>query len=113
MATPTTTLRSATLDRIVHDYEAVAARLPDTAVPRAERAHALEALTKLGWPRASDEQWRYTNLRAFEAVAAFRPAALAPAATVPDDAAAIELPPPLPGFERLVYVDGVRQRAGA
>src|ERR1700684_4074770 len=108
MATPTTTLRSATLDRILHDYAVVAARLPDTAVPRAQRAYALAALSKLGWPRASDEQWRYTNLRAFEAIAAFGPAALAPPATAPapapapDDAGAIELPPPLPGFERLV-----------
>jgi Fe-S cluster assembly protein SufD len=110
MATPTTTLRSATLDRIVHDYEAVAARLPDTAVPRAERAHALEALTKLGWPRASDEQWRYTNLRAFERLAAFAPRVLA--RTV-GDSAAPELPPALPGFERLVYVDGVREVHGA
>jgi Fe-S cluster assembly protein SufD len=113
MTTPTTTLRSATLDRILHDYAAIAARLPDTAVPRAQRAHALEVLSKLGWPRSSDEQWRYTNLRAFEAIAAFCPAALAPAATAPHDAGAIELPPPLPGFERLVYVDGVRHGARA
>jgi Fe-S cluster assembly protein SufD len=113
MATPTATLRSATLDRILHDYAAVAARLPDAAVPSAQRAHALAALSQFGWPKASDEQWRYTNLRAFESVAAFRPAALAPAAPAPHDAGAIELPPPLPGFERLVYLDGVHHGAGA
>ena len=115
MATPTATLRSATLDRILHDYAAVAARLPDAAVPRAQRANALAALSKLGWPRASDEQWRYTNLRAFEAVATFGPAAFEAAATAPApaDAGAIELPPPLLGFERLVYLDGMRHSASA
>src|ERR1700694_1977721 len=115
MVTPAAALRSETLDRIMRDYEAVAARLPDTAVPRAARAHAMRELSRLGWPRASDEQWRYTNLRAFEAVAAFGPAALGPRAGAPasDDAGAIAWPPPLPGFERLVYLDGVRHSAGA
>jgi len=51
MATPTATLRSATLDRILHDYAAVAARLPDAAVPSAQRAQALAALSQFGWPR--------------------------------------------------------------
>ena len=118
MVTPAAALRSETLDRIMRDYEAVATRLPDAAVPRAARAHAMRELSRLGWPKASDEQWRYTNLRAFEGVPAFRPAVLARAA---DDATAgttgatptPELPPALPGFERLLYVDGVRHVTAA
>jgi Fe-S cluster assembly protein SufD len=118
MASPATTVRSDTLDRIMRDYEAVAARLPDAAVPREARGHAMRELSRLGWPKTSDEQWRYTNLRAFESVPAFRPAVLA--RTSDSDATsgvaaapALELPPPLPGFERLVYVDGVRDGAAA
>ena len=71
MASPAATLHSETLDRILSDYQAVAARLPDAAVPREARAQALRELSRYGWPKARDEQWRYTNLRAFEAVPAF------------------------------------------
>lgn len=97
--------RSATLERILSDYQSVAARLPAAPLTHDARMHAMRELSRLGWPKASDEQWRYTNLRAFEAVAAFGPAALARA---PAAAPVPELPPALPGFERLVYVDGVR-----
>src|SRR5580692_12483681 len=110
MATPATTHRSDMVDRILRDYAAVQARLPDAAVTREARGRAMHELSRLGWPTTSDEQWRYTNLRAFERVAAFAPAALAQA---PGDASAVELPPPLPGFERLVYIDGVRAGVGA
>jgi Fe-S cluster assembly protein SufD len=116
MTTPAATPRSETLDRILRDYEAVAAHLPDAAVTREARAHALRALSRFGWPKASDEQWRYTNLRAFEGVAAFRPAVLARSPGDVDGGGitpAPELPPPLPGFERLVYLDGVRQVGAA
>jgi len=114
--------RSATLERILSDYQAVAARLPEAPVTREARTRAMRELSSLGWPKSSDEQWRYTNLRAFEAVAAFAPAALTPAALVPAPAAAPvrdplpsapELPPTLPGFERLVYIDGVRYQHAA
>src|SRR5580692_3253398 len=110
MATPATTHRSDMVDRIMRDYAAVQARLPDAAVTREARGRAMHELSRLGWPTTSDEQWRYTNLRAFERLPAFAPAALAHA---PGDASAVELPPPLPGFERLVYIDGVRSVAGA
>src|ERR1700686_4076105 len=122
MATPAT-LHSETVDRILRDYQAVASRLPDAVVTRDARAHAVRELSRYGWPKTSDEQWRYTNLRAFEGVPAFRPAVLAQA---PGDVAAglsratpapellpPELPPALPGFQRLVYVDGVRQPSAA
>ena len=102
--------RSATLERILSDYQAVAARLPNAPLSHDARVHAMHELSRLGWPKASDEQWRYTNLRAFEAVAAFGPAALSRAPTA---APAPQMPPALPGFERLVYVDGVRYRDAA
>src|ERR1700722_7416183 len=105
MATPATTHRSDMVDRIMRDYAAVQARLPDAAVTREARGRAMHELSRLGWPTTGDEQWRYTNLRAFERVPAFAPAALVHA---PEATSAVELPPPLPGFERLVYIDGVR-----
>jgi Fe-S cluster assembly protein SufD len=105
MPTPTTTHRSDMIDRIMHDYAAVAARLPEAAVTRDTRARAMHELSRLGWPRNSDEQWRYTNLRAFERLPAFAPAVLA---RTGGDAAGLELPPALPGFERLLYINGVR-----
>jgi Fe-S cluster assembly protein SufD len=94
------------VDRIRHDYEAVAARLPDAAVTREARAGAMHELARLGWPTTRDEQWRYTNLRAFERLPAFAPAVLARAS---GDTAELDLPPALPGLERLVYIDGVRE----
>jgi Fe-S cluster assembly protein SufD len=95
----------------MRDYAAVAARLPDAAVPHEARARAMHELSQLGWPTNRDEQWRYTNLRAFERVPAFAPAVLTRAAN--QAAPALELPPALPGFERLVYIDGVRAVTGA
>ncbi len=108
--------RSATLERILGDYQAVASSLPDAPLTHDARLHAMRELTRIGWPKASDEHWRYTNLRAFEAVAAFGPAALvraSGAAPAPVPLPVPELPPMLPGFERLVYVDGVRYPAAA
>jgi Fe-S cluster assembly protein SufD len=49
-------------------------------------------------PTNRDENWRYANLRP---LAKARADAIAPA-----ESPAIELPPPLPGFARWVYVDG-------
>jgi Fe-S cluster assembly protein SufD len=110
MSTPTTAHRSDMVDRIMRDYAGVAARLPDAVVARAARARAMHELSRIGWPSSRDEQWRYTNLRAFERVTAFAPRVLAPAA---GDTATLQLPPPLPGFERQVYIDGVRDIAAA
>ncbi len=111
MSMPAATERIGTLERILRDYEAVAAQLPDSAVAADTRRRAARELARLGWPSARDEQWRYANLRAFERVPAFRPAAPAGATAAEQGAAgaAFELPAPLPGFERWVYVDGVRQ----
>jgi len=105
------TVRDPVLERALLDFEAAAPALADEIVPHAVRRRAAAQLTRLGWPSGRDEQWRYANLRAFEGVAAFTPAALLRAggsAGAVAPAAGVELPVPLPGFTRLLYIDGVR-----
>ncbi|MGH8206702.1 MAG: SufD family Fe-S cluster assembly protein, partial [Steroidobacteraceae bacterium] len=103
------------LERALRDFETVAARLPDAVVPQATRRRAAEQLAHLGWPTARDEQWRYANLRALERIATFAPSELRraglPAVPTPRELG-LELPAALPGFRRLIFVDGVRY-AGA
>ncbi|HEY1726543.1 MAG TPA: SufD family Fe-S cluster assembly protein [Steroidobacteraceae bacterium] len=108
MATHSTTAGSATLERIERDYEAVAAQLPDAALARPLREQAARELRRLGWPKVTDEQWRYANLRAFDTVPGFRPSLPASARTSAA-AAPPDLPPALPGFTRMLYIDGLRQ----
>jgi Fe-S cluster assembly protein SufD len=103
--TPASAARDGTLERILRDFDAVATQLPDSAVAAAVRGRAARELARLGWPSTRDEQWRYANLRAFERLPAFRPAMLLSAAA----GTAVALPPPIAGFERWVYVDGMRQ----
>jgi Fe-S cluster assembly protein SufD len=99
--------QSAILERILQDYRAIASQLPDGAVPRLARERAAQELTRLGWPSARDEQWRYANLRAIERVSQFGPATDVPPAAA-GTAAAEPLPDALPGFERILFIDGVR-----
>lgn len=103
--------QSAILERILQDYRAVAAQLPDSAVPRAARERAVQELTRMGWPSARDEQWRYANLRAFDRVGQFRPMMAAAADTAQGVLARNALPAALPGFKRIVFVDGARANA--
>ncbi|HEY2416706.1 MAG TPA: SufD family Fe-S cluster assembly protein [Steroidobacteraceae bacterium] len=97
MSVPATAVRSSILERVLHDYESVAADLPGET---AARARAAARLSELGWPSVRDEQWRYANLRAFERLNSFRPAS---AGTLD-----IALPAAIPGFERLTFLDGVQ-----
>jgi Fe-S cluster assembly protein SufD len=90
---------------VLQEFRGLAAEQPGDAAARAARARAAERLAELGWPSSRDEQWRYTNLRAFERLGSFRPAG---AAAAPP---ALSVPASVPGFERLVYVDG-RHSAG-
>jgi Fe-S cluster assembly protein SufD len=92
-----------TLERILHDYRAGAAHAPGGPHEHAARERAVIELSQAGWPSTRDEQWRYANLRAIEGVPSFQPALRAAA-----QAAAPVLPPPLPGFARLVFLDGSR-----
>ncbi len=111
MATSTVPRRDQILDRVLLDFETAAADLPEAVVPQAARRRAARELARLGWPHARDEQWRYANLRALERITAFAPARQG-AAAAPEVPAAL-LPLPLPGFERLVFVDGVRVAGAA
>ena len=115
MTSPAATPRSDTLDRILRDYEAVAA-------PAAGRGRAARggAATRCVSCRVSAGQRPATSSGATPICAPSRACRGfdrrcwrrqrgdgAPARP------ALELPPPLPGFERLVYVDGVRAGASA
>jgi Fe-S cluster assembly protein SufD len=71
------------------------------AEPVAARTAAARLLEQHGLPAPRDEYWRNANLRALDAVRHF----LTPAAAV---APAPPLPAPLPGFERIVCIDGRR-----
>jgi Fe-S cluster assembly protein SufD len=97
MSVPATAVRTSILERVLRDYASVAAKLPGDA---AARTRAAARLSELGWPSVRDEQWRYANLRAFERLSGFCPAAAG--------SLDIELPASVPGFERLIYVDGVQ-----
>ena len=68
-------------------------------------AEALERLRAAGLPARTHEDWRYANLPALDAVPAFAslPAVAPGGAETP---ALQPLPPPLPGYQRLVLVDG-------
>jgi Fe-S cluster assembly protein SufD len=101
--------RSEVLDRVLRDYRSVADSLPGSPSAHSARERAAGQLADIGWPSARDEYWRYANLRAFER-SAYRPAAVSSAQSAATLSALQRegaLPPPLAGFERLVYVDGV------
>jgi len=107
MSATATAVRASVLDRVLRDYRSIAEDLPGDALAHAARARAAAQLSELGWPSVRDEQWRYANLRAFERLDAFRPPAAVGAALALALPAA-ELPAAVPGFERLIYLDGVR-----
>ena len=95
------------LARVLNEYRAGAAQGTGGPQEHAARERAALALEQVGWPSTRDEQWRYANLRALERVASFQPVSrVAPTATAA--AALMDLPPPLPGFARLVFLDGIR-----
>lgn len=98
---PVRTPAAEALERVLRDFEATHARLPESVVSRGARRRAAEQLHQLGWPSRRDEQWRYAHLRVFDRVQSFAPASggSAPAPQL--------LPAALPGFERLLFVDGV------
>jgi Fe-S cluster assembly protein SufD len=111
MSASTTAVRSEILQRVLHDYKAVADGLPGDAQAHAGRARAAGLLADLGWPSSRDEHWRYANLRAFERLSAYRPAP-GPRGDAAATLAALHssgtLPAPVPGFERMIFLDGIR-----
>ena len=82
------------LERMLDEFAA-------QATPAPARLAAAQALRAGALPTRRDENWRYANLRALESVSRFAPAP--PAA---HHSALPRLPAALPGFTRLVLVDG-------
>jgi len=87
------------LQRMLEDYTAQALQ-PEPGERAAVRRAAAEALRRHALPTRRDENWRYTNLAALDALPGFRPRAAA--APLP----AGLLPAPLAGYGRLVWIDG-------
>jgi Fe-S cluster assembly protein SufD len=83
------------LERMLHEFDAQAA----ATAPSAARIAAARALRAQGLPTRRDENWHYANLPALESVERFG-SVTAPAAALPS------LPEPLPGYSRLLFVDG-------
>ncbi|HEX9474527.1 MAG TPA: SufD family Fe-S cluster assembly protein [Steroidobacteraceae bacterium] len=79
------------LERILSEFGPA-----DGAAPA--RLAAAQALRTHALPTRRDENWRYANLRALEAVRSFLPG--------PQPTASPALPPALPGYSRLVFIDG-------
>ncbi len=92
-------MSTALLARVKDEYGSVRDTLPASVVGTERRRSALETLCAQGLPATREENWRYTNLRVLER-ARFAPT-LTPSAAIP------ELPAPLAGFSRYVFVDGV------
>ena len=86
--------------RIRDEFASAAHALPSTDPAAANRRAALAALERAGLPSSRDENWKYANLRSLERVR------FLPAPAVPALASAAELPAPLPGIARLVFIDG-------
>lgn len=113
-----TSRREQTLERVLREFATVASELPDDPVSRSARQQAARELARLGWPQGRDEQWRYANLRALERIGSFIPVrrrtgSAAHAADAGTSAAHAALPPAPAGFERLVFVDGIRTAPAA
>ncbi len=92
-------MSTALLARVKDEYGSVRDTLPPSVVATERRRSALEMLCAQGLPATREENWRYTNLRVLERVR-FAPT-LTPTGAKP------ELPAPLEGFSRYVFVDGV------
>lgn len=86
--------------RIADEHAAVVDRLPSSVAGRARRRDAIGALVERGLPIQRDENWKYANLRPLEKVR-FVPA------TTETRVSATNLPAPVQGYKRFVFVDGV------
>ena len=101
-------MASALATRIAAEHAAAAETLSTEVVSRERRRAAIETLAAEGLPTTRDENWKYANLRPLEKVRFASPAAVGAAAqTGVDGVAADELPAPITGYARYVFVDGV------
>ena len=91
-------MSAALLARLQGEYGAVRDTLPDSVIDGESRLEAIAALCAQGLPTTREENWRYANLRVLER-ARFSPPA--------SPAGIADLPEPLTGFSRFVFVDGM------
>ena len=89
-------------ERIYAEFDATAANYAAAPASWSQRRAALANALSSGLPNARDEGFRYSQLRSLETLKFSAVAANADATRLAD----VVLPPPLPGFTRLVYVDG-------
>jgi Fe-S cluster assembly protein SufD len=101
-------MASSLATRIAEEHAAAAASLPADVVSRERRRSAIDTLAAEGLPTTRDENWKYANLRPLDKVR-FAPlpeaarenlAALSPVKLA-------DLPPPIEGYARYTFVDGV------
>ena len=94
-------MSSALATRISEEHASFAGSLPASVISLDRRRGAVQALEQQGLPTTRDENWKYANLRPLEKVR-FAPVAQSGARSV-----AGLLPPPLAGYSRYTFVDGV------
>ncbi len=94
-------MTSALATRISQEHASAAASLPASVISLERRRQALQALETYGLPTSRDENWKYANLRPLEKVR------FAPAAHPGEAAHTLTLPPPVAGYSRYTFVDGV------
>ncbi|HZO22110.1 MAG TPA: Fe-S cluster assembly protein SufD [Steroidobacteraceae bacterium] len=91
------------INRISEEFAAAASHLPAAMLSAERRRSALQALETEGLPTSREENWKYINLRPLETVR-FAPSRDQRAAALLTSA---ELPPPIQGYARYTFVDGV------
>ncbi len=92
-------MNSPLLARIAAEHDVALDTLAPAPQSRAPRRAALRRLLERGLPTSRDEDWRYANLRILEK-ASFIPATAAAVVSAAD------LPAPIEGFARYVFIDG-------
>jgi Fe-S cluster assembly protein SufD len=92
--------------RVAAEHDSAVRALPARLPGAARRRAAMAELAATGLPVAREENWKYANLRPLERQS-FTPVAIAAAGTGAAPVSAADLPPPLAGFTRYLFVDGV------
>ncbi len=98
-------MSTAFADRITQEHDAARGTLPASVVSAERRLAAVQTLAAQGLPTARDENWKYANLRPIERVR-FVPTTSSAVAKV----TATQLPPPIEGYARYTFIDGVLAR---
>lgn len=95
-------MNSSLTNRIAEDFAAAARHLPAQMLSAERRRSAALKLEAKGLPSSREENWKYINLRPLEKVRFAPP--LARAGTL---VSLSDLPPPIQGYARYTFIDGV------